>query len=369
MFIDLYEHYEHCTILSGNGAVFNALRSVSAAQVLEAVEEHLTPPLPTVTRKRIKYIVIRIRGIGDVLMLLPAVATVRALNPDAEISIITSPGCARMLDASTLFKEVIACDYRHATHGLPPLPVILDYGKFDVVHNLINKVEWVPASATTQRTELFGMLMGLDRIDYNTDWKGHIPESWRQNAREILDQGGCKEGDIVIALQVTSAGRSRIWHRERWVEFVGKCAHRGYKVAVLSDERMNKVPASAINLTGRCDMAEYIGVIAESSIGIGPDSSLAHIAGWLDHPAIALFGSIHPSLRIAHYSSVEAIVGKGPHGCVPCNDWMFDSCGGKKHTPLCMWSITANRVMKKLEKMLQEARIVPKRRRPGRYRL
>lgn len=353
MFMDLYEHYDHCTILSGNGHVFNALRSVSAAQVLEAVEEHLSPPSPTVIRKLMRYIVIRIRGIGDVLMLLPAVATIRARNPEAQISIVTSSACSKMLAASTLFQEVIACDYDHATYGLPPLPRVLDYSDYDVVHNLINRVEWISASAVVPRTELFGQLMGLESIDYSTDWKGHVPESWRQRAREILDREGCKEGDIVISLQLTSKGRSRIWQRERWVEFVGKCTYRHYKVVLLSDERINKAPTKAINLTGKLNITEYIGMIAESSLGVGPDSSLIHIAGWLDVPAIGLFGSIAPALRIGHYSSVEAIVAKGIRGCVPCNDWVYGSCDGVKHMPVCMWNITANRVMKSVDRLVR----------------
>lgn len=360
MFMELYEHYDNCTILSGNGHPLNALRSISASVVLDAVEDFLRVPEATVFHKIIRYLLVRIRGMGDVLLSLPAVATVLALNPDAEITYLTSPGCAKMLEGSKLFKEVIACDYRHATYGLPPLPRAVDYSKYNVVHNLINRVEWITASATTPRTEIFGMLMGLDSIDYTTDWKGEIPESWRQRAREILYNQGVKEGDIVIALQITSAGRSRIWAKERWTEFVGKCRHRGYKVVLLSDTRINKSPAWAINLTGQCDITEYIGIIAESSLGVGPDSSLIHVSGWLDHPAIGLFGSIAPVLRIGHYSSVEAIVGKGIRGCVPCNDWVFGSCDGVKHMPVCMWNITANRVIKVVDRLLRDGGLIPK---------
>lgn len=368
-FTDLYEDFKDCEILLGKGGVFDIIRSVSAQRVVKAVERHLNgQPKPATVRASSRYVFTRIRGLGDVIMSLPAIATLKALDPGAHVTYVTGPGPAKMLEATDLLDEVVAVNYNHPAYGLPLLPIgVVDYTGYDVNCNMMNRVEWIPKSGIAPRTDIFGLLMGLEYVDYQTNWKGTLPEEWEARAREILACSGVVPGDVVIALQLTSRGRSRVWPEPRWREFIGKCRHRAYKVVMLSDERIKKAPPGAINLTGRCSMSEYIGLIAVADLGVGPDSSLQHIAGWLDRPAIGLFGSIDPRLRIAHYSSVEAIV--GPGRCVPCNDWQLVSCDGKADMLRCMWGITANKIFRAVERKLRELGVVPKKRRRRASRL
>lgn len=356
---DLYSRYEECTVLTANRFQRRKIRSVSVAKASSAIERILAKRVQSPSFPAGNHAFVRMRGIGDVLMSLPALATLRNMDGDSTYTYITSPGLASLVSASGLADEVIAVEYDHATSGLPVLPAGPDYSKFDSVLNCINAVDFTGASGDVPRTELFGKLMGLDHVDYSTDWRFECPDDWRSAARRKLRKAGVKHDDRVIALQVDSKGLSRQWPKCRWVEFANRARSRkaGFKVVLLSDEKKGKVPGHCVDLRGQLTLTEYVGVIAESAALVGPDSSGIHIAGWLGIPAVGLFGSVDPRLRIQHYDSVHAIAARMK--CVPCNDWANGSCERKRKNPPCMWAIKPQDILNKVTEVLSEDQSQP----------
>lgn len=350
-FADLYEKYDKCVIFSTPQMRRKGINTVPVIDVLDAIEMFLAEkPLPRL--KSGNHAFVRFRGLGDVLLSLPALATLRSLDGASSYTYITSPAVAKLLRATNLVDETVAIDYKHGTSGMPLLPQDVDYDAFDTVTNLINRIDFLPESGSVPRSDLFGKAMGVPEVDYSTDWRLHPPERWLDDSRAILAEHGVREADTVIGLQVDSKGASRIWPKARWVEFVGRARKYHYQVALLSDQRMNNVPSGAINLTGKLSIEEYVGVIALCSVFVGPDSSGVHIAGAMDIPAVGLFGSVDPYLRVNHYQSVRVIVGKAK--CVPCNDWMNACCKDRKKFPMCMWSIKPKRVLGEVRKALRD---------------
>lgn len=346
-FADLYEHYENCEVLTAESFSMIGLDSISISTALSALDG-LLPEEKDLDAKH-KTAIVRFRGLGDVLMTLPALATLRSHDGNGEYTFLTSPGPAALLNASGLVDEVLTLDYKHKTWGYPVLPSDFDFKPFDVVCNMINRVDFIPASCEIPRSDLFGRLLGLSEVDYDTPWRFEIPKEWSTLARQKMRNAGINHGDKVIGLQTTSDGWSRNWPVPRQQEFCGLAAKRGWKVVLLSDSNKGRYPKSAVNLMGHLTVAEFAGIIGEVDIFVGPDSSGLHIAGCTDNDAIGLFGSVDPALRIGHYSTVQSIIGKGR--CVPCNDSQKHSCIDLKYRPACMWTIKGKSVLARVEKI------------------
>jgi len=148
-------------------------------------------------------------------------------------------------------------------------------------------------------------------------------------------------------LQADSKGLSRRWPIKRQNEFINMVLKKHYIPVIISDIRYEGYNRKAINLTGRLVFEEFVGLIDIARCIVSPDSSSVHIAGILNKPIVALFGSIKPELRINHYNTIYPIVGKSH--CVPCNDWQDTICDGKL---MCMNSISGNYVWSVVETLI-----------------
>jgi len=361
VFADLYEMYENCKVLDSD--IFKMKRGITGVSVKTVVDALSSlvgvekkpavwslPDTAMMAPKTHAYI--RMRGFGDLLLSLPAIATARSLNGNKGHSYvyITSPGGKKILECCDMFDEIIAVDYDHGPAGLPLPPRGIDYGRFDTCANMINVVDFLAGSNSVARTELFARAINIDKCDYDAPgWKLTIPEEWKEAAWNILKRHGVHRNHRILAFQVDTKGRSRIWPKARQRELCGQIAKRGWKVVLLSDVKHTKYSKRAINLTGELSVTEYLGMIAICRVGLSSDSALIHIAGAIGKPALGLFGAVDPELRIAHYKTVRALVGKA--SCVPCNDWQKSNCSRKKKMPECMWNIKAHEVIRNIEEL------------------
>jgi ADP-heptose:LPS heptosyltransferase len=369
VFADLYTMYEPAIILdSNNFTLSKGIQGVSVKQMRDAIAEIINDrkrkaPIIDVGELEImqamNHAYIRLRGVGDVGLLLPAVATARSKNGNSAhtYTLITSHAGKVLAEGTDLFDEVIEVKYDHPHSGFPLPPPGLDYSKWDSVANLINAIDFVPHSDSVPRTELFARAIGLEKCDYTSPgWKLKAPTAWKDAAWNVLNRNGVEEGDKILAFQIDTKGASRIWHKARQVNFCGMALKKGWKVVLISDMSRSKYPKACINTTGQLSMEEYFGMIAIATVCLSPDSAMIHIAGMIDKDAIGLFGPVDPGLRIAHYETVHAIVGKHKY-CTkggkftPCNDWQLKSCAHMNKPPLCMWNIRAKDVLDKVEEV------------------
>lgn len=368
MFADLYEMYDKAIILdSNNFTLEKGIRGVSIKSVISSVNELVgvdkKAPVIEVMDEPVmqpkSHAFVRMRGLGDVILSLPAIATMRSMNGNAsqKYTYITTPAAKSILECTDLLDDIIPVNYKHSHAGYPLPPPDVDYSKFDSVVNLINRIDFVPSSSTTPRTELFAKEMGIDKCDYSASgWKLSPPKEWIYDIWNLLMSYGLRPEHRIMGLQTDTKGASRNWPKARQIEFCGKAMKKGWKVVLISDQHRAKYPHDCINLTGELSLKQYIALIKVLSILVCPDSSGVHLAGAMDVPAIGLFGAVDPKLRVSHYDSVRTIVGKakycrrldGSHKF--CNDWQSRSCSHKKRVPECMWGIKAKHVMKEVEK-------------------
>ena len=351
-FYDLYKYHHKCVPVCVGAINRFSMGSVKVGYLKRLIDNLVVKKQQIITKpfeekeipKEIKDVaIIRMRGIGDVIMSLFAVKQYRKQYPDRKITYVTSIGSAKLVALSGLCDSVIGIDYDHATSGNIPLPKDVDFTSFDKVYNLMNKIDFGEETKTTPRIELFCKL-----LEVSTNNIPNIslicPDEWR---RKALLKLGLQDGSKVIVLQADSKGLSRRWPIKRQNEFINMVLKKHYIPVIISDIRYEGYNRKAINLTGRLVFEEFVGLIDIARYIVSPDSSSVHIAGILNKPIVALFGSIKPELRINHYNTIYPIVGKSH--CVPCNDWQDTICDGRL---MCMNSISGNYVWSVVETLI-----------------
>ena len=352
-FYDLYKYHHKCVPVCAGAINRFSMGSVKVGYLKRLIDNLVVKKQQIITKpfeekeipKEIKDVaIIRMRGIGDVIMSLFAVKQYRKQYPDRKITYVTSIGSAKLVALSGLCDSVIGIDYDHATSGNIPLPKDVDFTSFDKVYNLMNKIDFGEETKTTPRIELFCKL-----LEVSTNNIPNIslicPDEWR---RKALLKLGLQDGSKVIVLQADSKGLSRRWPIKRQNEFINMVLKKHYIPVIISDIRYEGYNRKAINLTGRLAFEEFVGLIDIARYIVSPDSSSVHIAGILNKPIVALFGSIKAELRINHYNTVYPIQGHTDHE--PCNDWQARCCEGKLY---CLNSIAGKVVWNKIEELIQ----------------
>lgn len=291
---------------------------------------------------------VRIRGIGDVILSLPAVRTYKFYHPSTKITYITNNAYKSFLEQAGYIDDVIGVNYNHATAGYPPLPQEINPNDYDEIINMINRVDFEPDSGNVHRTEMFSALMKIDSVDYSLDWRFDIHEEWKVG---LLEKYPDIKPDKLVSVQVDSQGLSRTWQLERQAEVIKMLTKRGYQVAILSDKAYDTDNPDVINLTKKLSFNEYVSIIRLSQLVIGADSSAMHIAGLLNVKGLGLYGSVDPQLRVSHYESISTILSK--RFCVPCNDWQTRICSMDRNSPRCLYEISPRLIYAKSIKILE----------------
>jgi len=311
---------------------------------------------------------ILIRGtnwIGDVIMTLPAMAAIRRAFPDAKISVLAKPWVADIFFLCSDVDEVIL--YRspgvHAGFGgLFRLAGELRERKFDAAILLQNAIE----------AAIISLLAGIPvRAGYNSDGRGplltHSVKRTRAVRRvhqvdyylEMVKTLGCGGDSRELHLAMTQADRDRAdeilrgynidpggflvgmapgatygaakkWFPDRFaavadrligefsaqVMLFGSAGDRG------STGEVSRCASHALtDLAGMTNLREAISLISRCRLFISNDSGLMHVAGALDVPTLAIFGSTNP-VTTSPLGKNSLVV----HKDLPCSPCLKTTC-------------------------------------------
>jgi lipopolysaccharide heptosyltransferase II len=144
----------------------------------------------------------------------------------------------------------------------------------------------------------------------------------RQSARDLLIHSGAPEGKPVVGVHLGAAyGPAKVWVHERIVEFCRLGPSLGVVPVLLgapSDEPAAAAvvaEAPTVSLVGR-DRPELLpSVLAEMAVLVCGDTGVAHLAAALGTPVVTLFGPTDPA-RSAPLGRVAVVRHAVP--CAPC---------------------------------------------------
>jgi heptosyltransferase-2 len=324
--------------------------------------------------------------VGDAVMSLPAIASVRRKFPQAEVCILAKSWVADLFQGDSKTDRVILYHSSGVHGGIGgkwKLARELRQEGFDVALHLPNSFE----------SAFLSFLAGIPgRAGYNTDGrgmllthrvpvngkikKGHqveyylhlfkslgfpaverfpslkVSEERRQEADGILNSLEIRSEPLVGMSPGAQYGSAKEWFPERY----GKLARRifkemGARALILGSRKDREAAAqiaqiagvSAIDLTGRTTLAQAMALIACCRLFITNDSGLMHVASALDIPLVAIFGSTDPS-RTGPLSAKSRVICKS----VPCAPCLKTECPDQRQ---CMGLISVDEVFEAARKI------------------
>lgn len=331
---------------------------------------------------------ILIRGtnwIGDAILTVPAVDSIRAAYPKAHIAVLAKPWVADIYEMFTAVDEVIIYqkEYDNAL-GVFRLAKLLKKRKFDLAILLQNAIE----------AAIIAFAAGIPlRAGYDSDCRGillthsvHRSEEIRKLHQtdyylEMVKALGCAavnkemhletkisrqeaacvrqkylpdpEKEIIGIAPGAAYGPAKRWFPARFAAVADKIAGAFACQIILlggksdndtAEEVRSLAQTSVLNLAGNTNLKEAVLLISQCRLFISNDSGLMHVAGALNIPTIAIFGSTNP--QTTSPVGNQSVVIHREVACSPCL---------KKTCPTdfkCMELITVEDIWQAAQKIL-----------------
>lgn len=325
--------------------------------------------------------------IGDAVMTLPALASIRKTFPSAEIHMLAKPWVAEVyklspdIDRIFLFREP---GEHEGIFGKMNLASELRKERFDVAIYLQNAIEaaiigWlarIPVRAGYD-SDCRGFLLTHRvprtkeiRSVYQVDYYLHLVQSLgcqpvprgvslsatgiAEKAERGLRERGLPGAPVLVGLAPGAMyGPAKRWFPERF-GMVAKELERLFQARVIifgskgdaeaAHAVQDAMGGTAVDVVGRTDLSEAIALISRCNIFITNDSGLMHVAGALGVPTLAIYGSTNPVTTPP--PGENSVIVRKETPCSPCL---------KKVCPTdfrCMEDIQASEVIETAKAML-----------------
>ena len=296
--------------------------------------------------------VIRMGGIGDLMILSSSLRELKAQNPESDLVLATAPENVDFAHNFTFVDRVIPI------HELPA-----GNNHFSQRYDLRMAVE--PANIGEGKLS-WEKYISMDRSDIFDELLG-VKSKKRFSLRVCP---GCRSRADESILAGTHAPRiglmpfSKSPLRSMPLEYIEPLIHvlvRELRATVfLLGETGGwarhltglKMPG-LVNVANITNVEESIAVSSMLDLIISVDSFGYHMAAALEKKCLVLFGNIDPMTRIKHYPTVEALYPVGEMSCIPCHDVPGACWYEKNHFEhRCMKLLTPDRIVAKIQNML-----------------
>jgi heptosyltransferase II len=264
--------------------------------------------------------------LGDAVMALPAAGAVRAAFPDAHLAVVALPSIAPVFEEQTPARpqQILAVDKQSETEALRA-------GQFDTVLLLTNSfgTAWTAHRAGVRErwgysASLRGPLLTAAvrrpaREVHQTEYylelvrqlglpapaiapRIDVTSSTVERARRVFEQHGVRHDEGLVGFAPGAAyGHAKRWPPRRVADVIARLVKeqgiRCVLVGATADrasgrEIESSLPpgAGVVNLIGRTDLRQLIGVLRACRAFVSNDSGAMHLAAAIGIPVTALFG-------------------------------------------------------------------------------
>jgi heptosyltransferase-3 len=354
----------------------------------------LLPSLPQGAR----VLIVRLRSLGDTLLLTPALRALKAWRPDLRLTLLMYDRFAPVLEGNPDVDEIVALN----SAGVRAAPAIAQAAArlrrrgFAACFNLHGgTLSALLARASGARHRIsfehfqFGFLytarcphpkrlLGHNRM-HTVEAQlalfhaaglppGEIPptrvypqEAARTTVRERLNAQGVKPGSGYAVLHPVANFHTKEWPFDRYAE-VARTLERKHgltPVFVCGVGETNRLDAVARHYEkplvrfNSLTIPDLVALIEGAQLFIGNDSGPAHVAAALGRPAVVLFGS-SDSRRWHPWQTRHEIV----QDDYPCNPCRGDRCTAFEQ-PECILSIRVDQVEAAVDRLLAATTAAP----------
>lgn len=339
--------------------------------------------------KSLNILVIKLSAIGDVILSVPSLRSIRAKYKDAAIKVLVGIASREALDRCSYIDDRIVCDLAGRDKGLKGLWNVSESLRkccFDIVIDLQNNKKSHLLAFLSMAPLRYGYNNGKFSFLLNNRIKDDAPyldpiehqfrvlklagikpldkylELWPgpsddEKAEAILKDSWIKTGQEIVGINVGASSR---WLSKNWPpryiaqlcdrlakEFNIRSVLTGTKEdsAIIESIREN-ASSKPITASGKTGILELASLIKRCKVYITPDSAPMHIASAVGTPFIALFGPTDPARHVA--PSKKCTVIRKDMKCSPCYN---PNCS--KRTK-CMNSITVEEVFEAVKDIISK---------------
>ncbi len=300
-------------------------------------------------KKPKKILMINFGGIGDEILFLPAISSLKKEYPNAKITLVLEPRSKSVKNLTNLIDDVICVDIKgkHKYWELIKFLFKAGFGKFDMVfssgaNNLIPLLLFLTGityrygfeSGTLSRILLtkavklnknqYASFMYHELVTPVTDYKTDYPEidagEVEKEPNSVLIHPGVSKMSVVRHMIKT-------WTPEIWAELVQKVLATGKKVYLIGGpddkeciEKITEIVGDTPNFTNLYGTTKNIMDLArltkKAEVLICSDSAPMHIGVGVGTKTLALFGPTDEKKLIPNNEKYIAI--KNNCDCRPC---------------------------------------------------
>lgn len=332
----------------------------------------------------IKILVIRLDRLGDMVLTLPAIQSLKYAFPEAEISILAQPFLKEFLLTQPYISRVYEYDLNKSLIQKLKLFSALRKERFDIAFDFIYAKDILPAflaflSGAKKRIGFGTGLRSLfltkavnssDEFKYEAErnfdilrsmgltkpeqkFKLHLPSHL---IKKTLDKLGAefKSSLPIICIHpgVYNNEKRRLWSTEKFAILINKLIER-YKANIVltgtENEKMlavgieKKCKYKTINLVGKTTITDLCCLISSSDLLISTLTGVTHLGVVLHKPTIAICGPT----PIKRWTNNDYIIIRKELPCSPCEH--LPSCCEK--SILCMESINVGDILASIPKL------------------
>lgn len=260
----------------------------------------VTNPQDYFQDRRMRQMVLRDAGIGDLLLLEPILRKLDAGGREMTVASCFkeiydgNPAVARSIDLSSVGKDVNPADW-------------------DSCEDIRQYSETCESRNKKHRTDCYCEPFNVDLAADDREPRLYLPA---EPARP-------KDWKRRIGISVEASHKYRAYRRLD--ELCEAVLGLGYIPVVFGRERTATLPVGAVDRRGETTIPELIQEVAGCAALVAVDSGVMHIALALHVPTICIFSIITPDLRLRYYTGAREVM-TGPVGCIGCGDWHMDFC-------------------------------------------
>jgi lipopolysaccharide heptosyltransferase II len=337
-----------------------------------------------------RFLIIRLAGIGDVVMASALARRLRDVAPTAHIAWLCGTTAAPLVEQFADVDEVIAVNERGLLTGdtiqrfqiLPALVRRLRAGRFSRVFLLHADIRYrvlttpltgvVVVSQSSRNAHgamnpVPGRYMGdefarlMDGLEHRGPIVGHFPLG-RLKTVTRTDIGDTRRIALVPggARNVLRESALKRWPLEHYADLARRLANDGCEIILLGNTedawvRSQFADAQTTDLIGRTTIPEMMRVLADCDLVVSHDTGPMHLARLVGAPLIALFGPTMPAQFIVPDELTTVLWGGEHLACRPCYDGReFAACNDNQ----CISSIGVDVVLRTARTLLRR-RTVP----------
>ncbi len=273
------------------------------------------------TTKQARILVLRGGAIGDFILTLPALHALRRRWPDAYIELIGYPHIADLAVTAGIVNRVQSLERAEISRFFSRRPEFPDdqvafIRSFDIIVSYLHDSDGLVKDnllLAGGRTVLYGSpivteghaveflmrpLASLAIYPENEICQLALGDTAAQAGRRLLMESGVKRDPVV--LHPGSGSRRKNWPVDRFMDVARRLRDKRDVCFLLGEadhsiEKPLRNGRSDIPLIMNLDLQQVAALLSASSLYVGNDSGITHLASALGLPGVALFGPSDPA--------------------------------------------------------------------------